>query len=612
MSLSLLLLLLLRRRRLLVEALRYLRTRKQRLATDYAGVDRARGAAGWGSGRLSRSVGAVAEMLTRARTRTRGEARGREEALGSEEARSVGEAAGRAVGRQEEARRREEERRVEEAAKRAARAAREEARRIAVAAARKEALRVQEAAAREEERRSDAEAAERFARAVADKIARGDAVVVVRMRWLDDRSAKLVTDAVRGSRTLVRLQLSEWLLREAFLVDLAEAVGHCPTLTALSFARAAMGDHGTEALLRAASTHLARSLEELDLECNGISDDGARVVANAVAHHLPALKLLNLAHNHLGDKGALELARMLTASKSLTKLNVSKNTFSRHGLMSLADGVASSSSLKSFSYGNPVIRFGMSDRVVPRLARAIETNKALEELNLSHNRFTDHGIGLLAAAISRSRSLKRLDVGFCARVTNAGAVALAEAVRQSPCLEVLDLDGVAVSDTAAIAFAEAVRATKLLRRLVVRSARLGAKGVFALKLLRAAVSSAAFVRLNLVVKGPVRFPTAVTEKRARNNVQRCTFALLGHPLDAARYGRLSPQRFILDADGDHAIWSRVMRFSAVMPQRLQAGRGDGDDSGDDDDDDDEASEPRFDDPEFSRVVYPEVYYDSPS
>lgn len=130
----------------------------------------------------------------------------------------------------------------------------------------------------------------------------------------------------------------------------------------------------------------ARRLTSLSLRSGrGVGDEGAKIVAGALADAVPCLRFLDLSGNDLGRAGAEALAEALLVSSSRSGSGLSASS-------SYPAGVAA-----AFAASAPV---------------SAAAPCALEELDLSANRVGSDGARALAAALSRRGcpKLRRLDL----------------------------------------------------------------------------------------------------------------------------------------------------------------------------------------------------------
>jgi Ran GTPase-activating protein (RanGAP) involved in mRNA processing and transport len=131
-----------------------------------------------------------------------------------------------------------------------------------------------------------------------------------------------------------------------------------------------------------------RFLTTCDVSWCGIGAEGARVFAESLRHapspaHEPRLwTVLNLGGNRIGDEGAGVIARAVAdGSSTLQVLKLYKNKISSVGAVALAEAVAGNASLMSLSLTNNHIT--MEGYLA--FAAALRTNSVLEGLDLDGN-----------------------------------------------------------------------------------------------------------------------------------------------------------------------------------------------------------------------------------
>jgi len=115
--------------------------------------------------------------------------------------------------------------------------------------------------------------------------------------------------------------------------------------------------------------HHACKLRELHLENMSLGDSEIGKFCQYLGS-IPTLETLSLADNHIGDKGVLEICKVLNeeVNFSLTELNMEKNAIEERGCMSLAAVLKNVPNLKILSLnGNAVGDFGVFSLVASML-----------------------------------------------------------------------------------------------------------------------------------------------------------------------------------------------------------------------------------------------------
>src|SRR5262249_21141169 len=81
------------------------------------------------------------------------------------------------------------------------------------------------------------------------------------------------------------------------------------------------------------------TLEDLELQCNQLSDQGVSPFANILSVNNNTLKRLALGNNGITDEGVKYLAQMLRSNHILTFLGLSDNKITDQGVQILVDAI---------------------------------------------------------------------------------------------------------------------------------------------------------------------------------------------------------------------------------------------------------------------------------
>lgn len=146
------------------------------------------------------------------------------------------------------------------------------------------------------------------------------------------RLAAMAQLAALDLSTLRSLSLPYWELGSAGARALA-ASPHLRTLTALDLRYCALGNAGVSALAAALD---GGSIEELHLQRNRLTEKGAQALAGV---RLPALRVLDLRYNGLGDAGAQALGTAPFAD-GLRSLRLNRADVGKEGSAALAQASA--------------------------------------------------------------------------------------------------------------------------------------------------------------------------------------------------------------------------------------------------------------------------------
>ena len=98
------------------------------------------------------------------------------------------------------------------------------------------------------------------------------------------------------------------------------------------------------------------NLEMLNVNNNGIGDEGALVFANALTNNT-TLKTLNIAHNNMGDDGALVFANALTNNSTLKKLDMTACGITTEGWAPFSNLLCDTSSVNKTYLSNHTLKY---------------------------------------------------------------------------------------------------------------------------------------------------------------------------------------------------------------------------------------------------------------
>ena len=131
-----------------------------------------------------------------------------------------------------------------------------------------------------------------------------------------------------------------------------------------------------------------------------LGDDGAALVAVALAERSTSVTAFGVHHNDIGPAGCIAIVNALMAKHSaLRELAMYSNRMGAEGAKSVASLVASSDSLNVLDIGGNAI----GDAGCDAISRALRNSSALHELHLDHNGITAFGGQALLAALEDRR-----------------------------------------------------------------------------------------------------------------------------------------------------------------------------------------------------------------
>ncbi|XP_034088354.1 ran GTPase-activating protein 1-like isoform X2 [Gymnodraco acuticeps] len=215
------------------------------------------------------------------------------------------------------------------------------------------------------------------------------------------------------------------------------------------------GVKGVEQLLKSPSCH---SLKELRLNNCGVGIGGGKILAEALidchrkslAHGSPLrLRVFIAGRNRLENEGASALAKAFQLMGSLEEVHMPQNGINHAGVMALAS--------------------------------AMRHNPDLRVLNLNDNTFTKRGTIAMAQALRHLRNVQVINFGDCL-VRSEGAIALAAVLREGlPVLKEINLSFGEITEAAALVVAQAVRDKPDMEKVDLNGNCLGEEGCDALR-----------------------------------------------------------------------------------------------------------------------------------
>ena len=226
-------------------------------------------------------------------------------------------------------------------------------------------------------------------------------------------------------------------------------------------------------------------------------EKGVEIVTSALAgnHSLPLETLILSCECVFTDTAVQSVAQFITNTTTLQHISLSYCTFSVHGLIILTRALQHNSSLlaeeledlnttvNGSSEGNVFAQLlieypdivnslnwdefvisGASDAGAVAMAQALHHNSTLEWLFLSNNSISDVGAAALAQALHHNSTLSYLYLSNNG-ISDAGAVAMAQALHHNSTLKELDLSNNNISDDGAVAMAQALHHNSTLKEL---------------------------------------------------------------------------------------------------------------------------------------------------
>ena len=228
-----------------------------------------------------------------------------------------------------------------------------------------------------------------------------------------------LTDALNG---LFTLNLSCNSIGDDGAKVLADTLKNCFNLKSLNLSRNSIGSEALADVLKHCT-----SLHTLDISDNNICVAGVQALAGALKYHTD-LHTLNISCNSLG---AVALADLIKHCPNLCKLIIADNSIGVHGSQVLADAIKYCKNLH-------ILDISRNNIGVEGATVLAEHCIKLQTLDISHNNIGVEGATVLADAIKHCVKLQTLDISHN-NIGVEGATALAGAIKQCVKLQTLDV-----------------------------------------------------------------------------------------------------------------------------------------------------------------------------
>ena len=244
--------------------------------------------------------------------------------------------------------------------------------------------------------------------------------------------------------------------------------------TRLDLSGKSIGNEGAKALAKALESNT--SLTTLDLKNNPIEDEGLEALAKAYLIN-QNLQILEIASDEIGERGkkAIEQIKKYQQIKPLINEipDEEKRAILRKAVQKLLKDDPKQISLKISAPSSEYWK--INDKDITILAKALEGNRFLQQLNLACNEIGEAGAKALALAIEKNPRLplEHLDLSHN-KISGEGIIALAQAIENNKTLRQLNLACNQIGEAGAKAFALAIEKNP---QLPLQQLELGANGI---------------------------------------------------------------------------------------------------------------------------------------
>lgn len=164
----------------------------------------------------------------------------------------------------------------------------------------------------------------------------------------DDVAMEKLATFLATNLTITELNLSNNYIHSRGAMALAHALDQNHTLINLNLSNNKTGYRGAKAIAESLEKNKNKTLTSLDMSHNDIGKDRAGKFAKVLQNNT-CLKKLNLGFNYIGtnaDRGTIRLAKALEKNKTLTWLNLQRNSINKKGTQQLATTLMTNNTLQ--------------------------------------------------------------------------------------------------------------------------------------------------------------------------------------------------------------------------------------------------------------------------
>lgn len=270
---------------------------------------------------------------------------------------------------------------------------------------------------------------------------------------LGQDAAKAIGKALEGRPTLKRALWKD-MFTGRLKSEIPDAVRYLSAgmmlskaaLTELDLSDNAFGPIGAGALVPLLSSPCCYQLEVLRLNNNGLGTGGAELLAKALTTCLAestkagkplALRTFICGRNRLENVGATAMGAVFGKMHSLEEVAMPQNGIYHEGIAAVAKGLMSNKNLRILNLNDNTFTL----KGATQMAQALKHLDHLEVINFGDCLIKTPGAVAIARALREGHNeLKEVHLGYN-ELTLDGGLAVVEALKDKPLLELLELDG---------------------------------------------------------------------------------------------------------------------------------------------------------------------------
>ena len=193
------------------------------------------------------------------------------------------------------------------------------------------------------------------------------------------------------------------------------------------------GDYGMKEYVNEINESLQINTKLQSLKLKNMTKEGVELIFEIIRTK-KALQRLDLSNNTLSDDGAVTISDGLKSNNTLLKLNISYNNITSKGTKNITKSIQVNTTLKNLDLSHNVL----SDDGATVISGFLKCNNSLLELNISHNGITDKGTKEIAEAIEINSTLQNIDISRN-HIFVEGLVYFMEAVKNNCALQEIDI-----------------------------------------------------------------------------------------------------------------------------------------------------------------------------
>ena len=228
-----------------------------------------------------------------------------------------------------------------------------------------------------------------------------------------ERDSLALSRFISLNPALVELNLSECGLE----VLAAEAIGigmkNHPSLTHLDLSKNNFGEHGIKKLCKGLAEN--RSLLHLNIARNNSGGRGISAVGTLISNQNCTIQVLNIFGNLIGIEGARFIGKALESNKSVTDLDLGLNRIRHKGTTAISNSLKSNTTLKIIRVKKNFI----TDRAAMDLAEVIAANKSITKLCIVGNRVKEAILNSIVISLSQRDPPVEVDIAQFLKVTES-------------------------------------------------------------------------------------------------------------------------------------------------------------------------------------------------